>query len=91
MLQPPQQPDPVQQRLLEAESMYKEASAERQKAEAMKAQMDAMLKQSALKHADEVTMVDLYKKETAAEFDQVRALKGLQELRNPQPQAPRNH
>ena len=84
---PPQEPDPVQQRLLEAESMYKEASAKRQEAEAMKAQIDAMLKQSALQHADEVVKVDLFKKETAAEFDQVKALKTLQELRNPQHKA----
>ena len=64
--------------------MFKQASAKKQEAEALRAQMDAMLKQSALIHADEVTMVDLYKKETSAEYDQVRAMKGLQELRNPQ-------
>ncbi len=81
---PPQEPDPVQQRLLEAESMYKEASAKRQDAEALKAQIDAMLKESELKHADQMMEVDLYKKETAAEYDQVKALKGLHELRNPQ-------
>ena len=86
---PPQQPDPVQQRLLEAESSYKESSAKRQDAEAMKAQFDAMLKQSALKHADEVIEIDMYKKETQAEYDQVRALKGLQEIRNPPQQQAR--
>lgn len=81
---PPQQPDPVQQRLLEAESSYKESSAKRQDAEAFKAQMDALLKESELRYTDQVVEVDLYKKETAAEYDQVKALKGLQELRNPQ-------
>jgi hypothetical protein len=81
---PPPQPDPVQQRLLEAESSYKEASAKKQEAEALKTQIEAMLKQTALVHADEIAEVDLYKKTTAAEYDQVRALKGLQELRHPQ-------
>ncbi len=81
---PPPQPDPVQQRLLEAESSYKEASAKKQEAEALRTQIEAMLKQTALVHADEIAEVDLYKKTTAAEYDQVRALKGLQELRHPQ-------
>jgi hypothetical protein len=82
--QPPQQPDPVQQRLLESQSAFQEASAEKQKADALRIQIDAMLKQSALKHADEVTMVDLYKKETAAELDQVKAMQGLRDIRHPQ-------
>lgn len=80
---PPQEPDPVQQGLLESETMFKQASAKRQEAEAMKAQMDAMLKEMELKHADMTSEVDLFRKKTAAEFDQVKALKGLEELRNP--------
>lgn len=80
---PPQQPDPVQQRLLESESLYKEASAEKQKAEALKTQIEAMLKQSELADAAETRAVERYKKETSAEYDQVRALKELHSLNNP--------
>ncbi len=86
---PPQQPDPVQQRLLESQSSYQEASAERQKAEAMKTQIEAMIKQSELDHADKVVAVDLFKKEASAEYDQVRAAKALQELHHPQYQQAR--
>lgn len=82
--QPPQEPDPVQQRLLEAESAFKEASAERQKAEALKAQMDAMLKQTEIQNHEEDTVIDRFKKMTTAEYEQVKTMKGLQELHNPQ-------
>jgi len=81
---PPPEPDPVQQRLLEAESLYKEASAEKQRAEAMRAQMDAMLKRNELENADQITEIDLFKKMTSAEYDQVRALKEMNQLRQPQ-------
>lgn len=83
---PPPEPDPLQQRLLEAESMFKEASAEKQKAEALRAQMDAMLKQNELKNADEILQVDLFKKATSAEYDQVRAMKEMTQLNQPQVQ-----
>lgn len=81
---PPQQPDPVQQGLLEAETMFKQASAKKQEAEAMKAQMDAMLKQNELKNYDHITEVDLMKKITSAEYDQVKAMKEMHQLRQPQ-------
>jgi hypothetical protein len=83
---PPQQPDPVQQRLLEAESSFKEASAKKQDAEAMKAHIEVLLKQHELKYADESVQVDIFKKESQAEKDQVTAMKGINEIRNPKEQ-----
>lgn len=80
---PPQQPDPVQQRLLESQSAYQEASAERQKAEAIKTQIEAMLKEVELKNADTVTRVDLMKKQSTSQLDHVRALQGMKELHQP--------
>jgi hypothetical protein len=84
LMQPPepQQPDPVQQRLIEAESMYKEASAKKQDAEALKTQIEAMLKQHELKYADQSVQVEMFKKESQGEKDQVTALKGINEIRN---------
>ena len=80
---PPQQPDPVQQRLLEAESSYKESSAKKQDADAFKSQIEALLKQHELKYADQNAQVEMFKKESQAEKDQVTALKGINEIRNP--------
>lgn len=87
---PPQQPDPVQQRLLEAESQYKESSAKRQDAEAFKTQVEALIKQTELDHADEIVQVDVLKKAASSEYDQVRAAKALHELHNPQPKTMRH-
>ncbi len=80
---PPQQPDPVQQRLLETQSAYQEAQAERSKAEAMKTQIETMLKEVELKNADAVTRADLMKKQSTSQLDHVKAMQGMRELHQP--------
>jgi hypothetical protein len=58
---PPPQPDPVAQQLLQAETMLKQASAEKYAADAQKSQMDALLKQQELMQSPELVSVGIEK------------------------------
>lgn len=80
---PPQAPDPIQQELLQSEIMSKQASARKQEAEAVKINLETLLKQKELERSDDVTDAELIKTLSGAELDKARSAKELEQIRNP--------
>lgn len=80
---PPQEPDPVQQAMLESESNARNAQAEKNKAETMKINIETLLKQKELERADEVIDVDLIKKAASAQHDFSTSAKNIHEVHQP--------
>lgn len=76
---PPPEPDPMAQQILQAETMLKQATAEKYSADAMKSQMDVLLKQQALNQNPEFAAVEINKTAADAMLSRAKAAKELQQ------------
>lgn len=77
---PPPPPDPLQVALLESEVGLKQSLAQKQSAEAMKYNMEALLKEKELDYKDQELSSDIIKQLRSAEYDKAKAMKEIQSM-----------
>lgn len=77
---PPPPPDPLQVALLESEVGLKQSLAQKQSAEAMKYNIEALLKEKELNYKDQELSSDIIKQLRSAEYDKARAMKEIQSM-----------
>lgn len=77
---PPAEPDPLNQAILESEINYKNASAEKLKAEAFKIEIDARTGQEGLRYVSPTKEADIEYQQARAENEYSKTIKNASEL-----------